>query len=160
MLAALDAAQGVGGDIRGKQSAAIIVVTGKPTGRPWVDRIFDLRVDDSPEPLKELRRLVNLQRAYNHMNAGDLAMEKKDNEAALREYGAAERLVPDSAEMIFWHAVALVNMRRVEDSLPLFRRVFAMDPNWATLTPRLVKSEMLPNDPNLIQRIVSMKNNP
>jgi uncharacterized Ntn-hydrolase superfamily protein len=160
MLAALDAGQAAGGDIRGRQSAAIIVVTGKPTGRPWVDRIFDLRVDNSPEPLKELRRLVNLQRAYNHMNAGDLAVEKKDNEAALREYAAAERLVPDSAEMIYWHAVALVNMGRVEDSLPLFRRVFAMDPNWATLTPRLVKSELLPNDAKLIERIVSVRNNP
>jgi uncharacterized Ntn-hydrolase superfamily protein len=160
MLAALDAGQAAGGDIRGRQSAAIIVVTGKPTGRPWVDRIFDLRVDDSPEPLKELRRLVNLQRAYNHMNAGDLAVENKDNEAALREYAAAERLVPDSCEMIYWHAVALVNMGRVEDSLPLFRRVFAMDPNWATLTPRLVKSELLPNDAKLIERIVSVRNNP
>src|SRR5438105_12486985 len=77
MLAALDAAQAAGGDIRGRQSAAIIVVTGKPTGRPWADRIFDLRVDDSPEPLKELRRLVRLQRAYNHMNAGDAAVERK-----------------------------------------------------------------------------------
>ncbi|HEY6122495.1 MAG TPA: DUF1028 domain-containing protein, partial [Pyrinomonadaceae bacterium] len=94
MLAALDAAQAVGGDIRGRQSAAIIVVTGKPTGQPWKDRIFDLRVDDSPQPLQELRRLVTLQRAYNHMNAGDLAVEKKDNEGALREYSAAERLVP------------------------------------------------------------------
>ena len=96
---------------------------GKPTGQPWKDRIFDLRVDDSAEPLKELRRLVTLQRAYNHMNAGDLAVEKKDNEGALREYSAAEKLVPDNAEMIFWHAVALVNMGRVDESLPLFRRV-------------------------------------
>src|SRR5882672_4535371 len=80
MLAALDAAQAVGGDIRGRQSAALIVVTGKPTGQAWKDRVFDLRVDDSAEPLKELRRLVTLQRAYNHMNAGDLAVEKKDNE--------------------------------------------------------------------------------
>ena len=85
MLAALDAAQDVGGDIRGKQSAALIVVTGKPTGQPWKDRTFDLRVDDHAEPLKELRRLVRLQRAYNHMNAGDLAVEKKDNEGALRD---------------------------------------------------------------------------
>lgn len=159
MLAALDAAQGVGGDIRGKQSAALIVVSGKPTGRPWADYIFNLRVDDSPEPLKELRRLVNLQRAYNHMNAGDLAMEKKDHEAALREYGAAEGLVPDDAEMIYWHAVALVNMGRVEESLPLFRRVFAMDANWATLTPRLVKSEMLPGDAKLMERILSVAKN-
>jgi uncharacterized Ntn-hydrolase superfamily protein len=156
MLAALDAAQAAGGDIRGRQSAALIVVTGKPTGLPWKDRTFDLRVDDSPEPLKELRRLVRLQRAYNHMNAGDLAVEKKDNEGALREYSAAERLVPDNAEMIYWHAVALVNMGRVDDSLPLFRRVFAMDRNWVTLTPRLPKSGLLPDDPKIINRIISV----
>lgn len=154
MLAALDAAQGEGGDIRGRQSAALIVVSGKPTGKPWADRVFDLRVDDSPEPLKELRRLVTLQRAYNHMNAGDLAVEKKDNEGALREYGAAEKLVPDSAEMIYWHAVALVNMGRLDESLPLFRRVFAMDKNWATLTPRLSKVGLLPNDAKLMERIL------
>ena len=156
MLAALDAAQAAGGDIRGRQSAALIVVTGKPTGQAWKDRTFDLRVDDSPQPLLELRRLVRLQRAYNHMNAGDLAVEKKDNEGALREYGAAEKLVPNNAEMIYWHAVALVNMGRVEESLPLFRKVFAMDRNWITLTPRLPKSGLLPNDPKIIERIVSM----
>lgn len=158
MLAALDAAQAAGGDIRGRQSAALIVVTGKSTGQAWKDRTFDLRIDDSPEPLKELRRLVRLQRAYNHMNAGDLAVEKKDNEGALREYSAAERLVPDNAEMIYWHAVALVNMGRVDESLPLFRKVFAMDRNWITLTPRLPKSGLLPDDPKLIERIVSVGN--
>jgi uncharacterized Ntn-hydrolase superfamily protein len=156
LLAALDAAQEEGGDIRGRQSAALIVVSGKPTGRPWQDRIFDLRVDDSSEPLKELRRLVTLQRAYNHMNAGDLAVEKKDNEGALREYSAAEQLVPDNAEMIYWHAVALVNMNRVEESLPLFRRAFALDSNWAVLTPRLVKAALLPNDDKLIERILAV----
>ena len=79
MMAALDAAQAAGGDIRGRQSAAIIVVTGKPTGLAWKDRTFDLRVDDSPEPLRELRRLAFgvLQSCECH----DLAVEKKDNEA-------------------------------------------------------------------------------
>lgn len=155
MLAALDAGQAAGGDIRGRQSAAIIVVKAKSTGEPWKDRLFDLRVDDHEEPLKELRRLVTLQRAYNHMNAGDLAVEKKDNEGALREYSAAEKLVPGNAEMIYWHAVALVNMGKVDESLPLFRKVFAMDKNWATLTPRLPKSGLLPDDPKLIERILS-----
>jgi uncharacterized Ntn-hydrolase superfamily protein len=155
MMAALDAAQAAGGDIRGRQSAALIVVTGKPTGRAWADRIFDLRVDDSPEPLKELRRLITLQRAYNHMNAGDLAVERKDNEGALREYSAAERLVPDNVEMIYWHAVALVNMNRVEESLPLFGRVFRMDKNWMELTSRLSKVGLLPDDPKLIERILA-----
>jgi len=155
MLAALDAAQAAGGDIRGRQSAALIVVSGKPTGQPWKDRIFDLRIDDAPQPLIELRRLVKLQRAYNHMNAGDLAVEKKDNEGALREYAAAEKLVPTSAEMIYWHAVALVNMGRVDESLPLFRKVFALDRNWLTLTPRLPQSGLLPDDPKIMKRILS-----
>jgi uncharacterized Ntn-hydrolase superfamily protein len=155
MLAALDAGQAAGGDIRGRQSAALIMVTGKPTGKPWKDRIFDLRVDDSPEPLKELRRLVTLQRAYNHMNAGDLAVEKKDNEGALREYSSAEALVPDNAEMIYWHAVALVNMGKVDESLPLFKKVFVMDKNWATLTPRLPQAGLLPDDKKILNRILA-----
>jgi uncharacterized Ntn-hydrolase superfamily protein len=156
MLAALDAAQGQGGDIRGRQSAALVVVRAESTGKPWADRLFDLRVDDSPEPLKELRRLVRLQRAYNHMNAGDAATEHKDNEGALREYGAAERLVPDNVEMVYWHAVALVNMNRVDESLPLFRKVFAADPNWRELTPRLVKSGLITSDPKVLQRILAV----
>ena len=154
MLAALDAAQAAGGDVRGRQSAAIVIVPAKGTGKPWQDYIFNLRVDDSPEPLKELRRLVTLQRAYNHMNAGDKAVELHDNAGALREYGAAEQLVPDNAEMIYWHAVALANMGRVDESLPLFKKVFAMDRNWVDLTGRLPQAGLLPDDKQLIQRIV------
>jgi thioredoxin-like negative regulator of GroEL len=75
----------------------------------------------------------------------------------LREYSAAARLVPDNAEMVYWHAVALVNMQRVDEALPLFAKVFRMDPNWRTLTPRLAKVDQLPDDPKLIQRIVSAK---
>jgi uncharacterized Ntn-hydrolase superfamily protein len=154
MLAALDAAQAAGGDIRGRQSAALIVVTGKPTGRPWIDRTFDLRIDDSVEPLRELRRLVVLQRAYNHMNAGDLAVERKENDRALREYSAAAALVPTNLEMVYWHAVALVNMGRVDQSLPLFRRVFRRDRKWVTLTPRLAGVGLLPNDKQIVARIL------
>jgi uncharacterized Ntn-hydrolase superfamily protein len=155
MMAALDAAQAAGGDIRGRQSAAVIVVKAKSTGNPWNDRIFDLRVDDSPEPLKELRRLITVQRAYNHMNAGDLAVEHKDNEGALREYSAASKLVPDNLEMLYWHAVALVTMNRVDESLPLFRKVFQGDPNWIELTRRLPKAGLLPEDPKLMEKITS-----
>jgi len=158
MLAALDAAQAAGGDIRGRQSAALIVVTGKPTGKPWIDRTFDLRVDDHPEPLKELRRLVVLQRAYNHMNAGDLAVERKDNQGALREYSAAAALAPGNVEMVYWHAVALVNMGRVDESLPLFRQVFKADKNWLTLTPRLATAGLLPKDQKVIDRILKAAN--
>ena len=156
LMAALEAAQAEGGDIRGKQSAAIVVVSGKPTGRSWADRLFDLRVEDHPEPVVELKRLVKLQRAYNHMNAGDEFFGKGEVASALSEYAAAERLVPENIEMVFWHAVTLVNAKRVEESLPLFKRVFAADRNWATLTPRLPKSKLLPDDPKIIQQILSV----
>jgi uncharacterized Ntn-hydrolase superfamily protein len=160
MLVALDAAQAAGGDIRGKQSAALIVVSGKPSGKPWQDRLYDLRVDDHPEPVAELRRLVKLRRAYNLMNEGDLAVERKDHEAALRAYAGAEALAPDAAEMIYWHAVALVNMKRVEESLPLFAKVFGMEPTWKALTPRLVGVGLLPDDPAALKKILGGEASP
>ncbi len=157
MLAALDAAESQGGDIRGRQSAALLVVKGVSSGRPWQERVFDLRVEDHPAPLVELRRLVALQRAYNFMNAGDLAVEKKDDAGALKAYAAAEALVPDSAEMAYWHAVALVNMGRVDESLPVFAKAFRLHPKWRDLTPRLPKAGLLPDDPKLIARIVAVR---
>ncbi len=156
MLAALDAAQSVGGDIRGKQSAAILIVKGKATGRPWEDRVMELRVEDNPEPLAELRRLVRLHRAFDHMNRGDQAVEAGNAEAALREYGAAEGMFPENLEMKFWHAISLVNMGRVEESLPLFRVIFMKDRNWATLVPRLPKVDQLKADQKTIDRILSV----
>jgi uncharacterized Ntn-hydrolase superfamily protein len=165
MLAALDAAQAAGGDIRGQQSAALIVVNAKASGRSWQDRVFDVRVDDAAQPLAELRRLVTLQRAYNQMNAGDLAVEHKDFDAALRNYSAAAELagrtsgVPRSriAEMTFWHAVALVNMGRVDESLPLFARAFQLEPSWRVLAPRLPQSGLLPEDPKVMERITGAR---
>jgi uncharacterized Ntn-hydrolase superfamily protein len=156
MIAALEAAQAEGGDIRGKQSAAIVVVNGKPSGKPWADRIFDLRVDDHAEPVTELKRLVKLQRAYNHMNAGDEYFGKGEVAEAVREYGAAEALVPDNIEMVFWHAVTLVNAKKVDEALPLFKRVFAAERLWVTLLPRLSKSDLMPDDPQLIKRILAV----
>lgn len=156
LLAALDAAQSAGGDIRGKQSAAILIVAGTSTGKPWNDRIMDLRVEDSNEPLKELRRLVNVHRAYQHENAGDLAVEKHDVDGALKEYAAAEAMTPDNLEMKFWHAAALVNAGRLEESLPIFKAVFAADPHWAELTPRLPNVDLLKTDEAGLKKILSM----
>lgn len=165
MLAALEAAQAAGGDIRGKQSAALIVVTAKPSGKPWMDRVFDLRVDDAPDPLTELRRLVAVQRAYNHMNAGDLAVEHGDAAAALREYSAAEAIASETpgipasrrAEMIYWHAVALVGMGRAGEAIPLFARAYSIEPAWRKLADRLARSGLLPQDAALLDRIRTAK---
>jgi uncharacterized Ntn-hydrolase superfamily protein len=156
MLAALEAAQAEGGDIRGRQSAALVVVSGKPTGRPWVDRVFDLRIEDHPEPLKELRRLLLLARAYREMNAGDEAMTVNDVDAAVARYDAAATMVPESAEMVYWAGITLASVGRVDEALPRLERAFAADSNWAVLTARLPEAGLLPDDPTLLSRLLSI----
>ncbi|MFQ5548003.1 MAG: DUF1028 domain-containing protein, partial [Woeseia sp.] len=140
LMAALEAAEGEGGDIRGRQSAAILVVSGDASQPAWGGRIFDLRVEDHAEPLAELRRLLNVARAYQLMNQGDEHMTDGEVEKAVAAYGAAEALVPDSHEMIFWHAATLAADGRVEESLPLFAKAFDMWPLWRELVQRLPAS--------------------
>jgi uncharacterized Ntn-hydrolase superfamily protein len=143
MIIALEAAQQAGGDIRGQQSAAIIVVPGKSEGKPWDERTIDLRVDDSPSPIKELRRLYTVQIAYEHMNKGDLATEKNDMVGAMNEYNAAMKMFPQNLEMQYWTAITLANNKQVDKALPLLKKVFATDPNWKELTRRLPKVNLL-----------------
>jgi uncharacterized Ntn-hydrolase superfamily protein len=143
MLAALAAAQREGGDIRGQQSAALVVVRGRASGRPWEDRRIDLRVEDHPDPVGELTRLLRLHTAYQHMNAGDLAMEHNDVDAAAREYGRAEALVPGNAEMLFWHAVTMAGAGRLDAAKPLLARAYALEPNWRTVLERLPPAGLL-----------------
>jgi uncharacterized Ntn-hydrolase superfamily protein len=159
LLAALAAAQAAGGDIRGRQSAAILIVKGKGTGRPWVgaDRVFDLRVDDHPEPIAELRRLVRLQRAYSHANRGDELMTEKKVDEALEEYNAASKLAPEILELPFWHAVTLASIGRESEAVPIFKAVFAKEPIWADLLPKLPAAGLFPNDPALIDRIRKLR---
>lgn len=146
MVAALEAAQAEGGDIRGKQSAALVVVRGESTGNVWEDRLIDLRVEDHPEPVPELKRLLHVFRAYEHMNSGDESLEKNDVPGALQAYRTAEAMLPDNLEMKFWHAVSLVNSEMLDEALPIFKAVFAQDDNWATLLQRLPQANLLQAD--------------
>jgi uncharacterized Ntn-hydrolase superfamily protein len=157
MLAALEAGEAAGGDVRGRQSAAILVVKAQSTGRPWVgaDRVFDLRVEDHPQPLQELRRLVRLQRAYGYANQGDELMAAGRVEDALQEYVRAGQLAPEIAELPFWQAVTLASIGREAEALPIFAEVFAREPQWIELLPRLPAARLLPDDPALIARILA-----
>jgi uncharacterized Ntn-hydrolase superfamily protein/Zn-dependent M28 family amino/carboxypeptidase len=155
LYTALAAAEKEGGDIRGKQSAALIVVRGKSSGVWWKDRLYDLRIEDHVSPLKELKRLINLNKAYNHMNQGDDFLTENKITDAMKEYTMAMEMYPENAEMIFWPAVTLAATGNVEKSLPLFKKVFAMDTNWAVLLPRLAKVGQLPDDEKLIKKILS-----
>jgi len=138
MLASLEAAQRVGGDIRGSQSAAMIVVRHKSSRRSWEDRLIDLRVDDSQEPLVELGRLLRIHRAYEQMERGESAAKHRNMRLVCRHYVAAEGLYPENEEIKFWHAVTLADNGMVKESLPLFREVFRKDNNWKELFKRLV----------------------
>ena len=104
LMAALEAAQKEGGDIRGKQSAAIIVTTGEPTGIDWKDKLFDLRIEDHPEPIKEMKRLIRVSRAYQHANAGDLFIETGEIDKALEEYTLAAEYYINTSDLnrIVW----------------------------------------------------------
>lgn len=154
LLIALEAAQSVGGDIRGKQSAAILVVRAKSTGKVWEDRLVDLRIDDSNEPLKEMRRLLKVHQAYQHMNNGDLAVEKNDMAKAMEEYSAAMKMFPNNLEMKYWTAIALANKGNLKEALPLFKEIFKKDKNWKTLTPRLIPNGLLTVDEKTLKEIL------
>jgi len=156
LLAALEAGEEAGGDIRGKQSAALLVVKGQPTGKIWEDRMVDLRIEDSKEPLEELRRLLKVHRAYQHMNMGDEAIERDDMPLAMKHYSTAEALFPRNLEMRFWHAVTLANNGRLEEALPIFHRVFAQDHDWKELALRLSQVGMLNLDEGSLKKIAEL----
>jgi uncharacterized Ntn-hydrolase superfamily protein len=152
LLAALDAAEAEGGDIRGRQSAAILVVSGVNTGRPWFDTIYDIRVDDSPEPLAELRRLLSVARAYTHMRQAQTALERGDIGKFNREFENASLLIGDNPEIRFWHAIGLLTAGKIEDGMTILREVAARDRNWIALAQRLPPM-LLPPNPELMERI-------
>lgn len=156
MITALEAGQKAGGDIRGKQSAAIIIVPGKSEGKPWNERTVDLRVDDNPEPIKELRRLYNVQIAYQHMNNGDLAVEKNDMNKAMNEYNAAMKMFPQNLEMQYWTAITLANNKQMNKALLILKNVFHKDPSWKELTRRLPKVNLLTVSRADLNRILSL----
>ena len=155
MMAALEAAEVEGGDIRGKQSAAMVIVSGEPSGVDWKDTKLSLRIEDHPTPLIELKRLIRVHRAYQHANMGDHYMETEEIDKALIEYSKAAEYYPENAELPYWSAVALANGGRVEEALPVFQSVFERNPDLKTMTPRLVKSGLLPDDESLIRKIMN-----
>ncbi|MEZ4802498.1 MAG: DUF1028 domain-containing protein [Gelidibacter sp.] len=154
MLAALKAAQAEKGDIRGSQSAAILIVKGEATGNSWEDKVMDLRVEDSVDPIGELERLLKINKAYDFMNQGDLAMEKGDSKKAEDLYLNAQKLFPENLEMQYWYAINLLNNKEFEKAQPILKSIFNKDKNWKTLTSRLVKSKLLTISQNELNKVM------
>lgn len=153
MMAALEAAQAAGGDIRGKQSAAMLIVSGERQPEAWQGRVLELRIEDHPQPLVELKRLIQLHRAYEHTNRGDEFVEKGQFDDARREYALSAQMAPEIVELTFWQAVTLFKVGRQDEALPLFKKVFEKEPAWVEVVPRVVPLDMLPNDPEQLKKI-------
>ena len=156
MMASLEAAENEGGDIRGKQSAAMLIVTGQPTGLPWEDIVMDIRVDDSRYPLKELKRLIRIHTAYQHANKGDHYLETNEVEKALIEYDLASELYPENPELPYWSAVTMVGMGKLDKALPIFSKVFKKEPRLRTMTPRIVDAGLLPKEEYILKLILEV----
>ncbi len=154
LMQALEAAQSEGGDIRGKQSAAMLVVDGQKYPNPWQGILVDIRVDDHPEPLVQLRRLLKVNNAYQSMNAGDAFLADGKVEQAFEAYNRAARLAPEIIELPFWQAVTLAESGKVEESLPIFKRVFEDDENWRVLLARLPRAGLFKVSEADCQRIL------
>jgi len=157
LMSALFAAQNAGGDIRGRQSAAMLVVEGEPHDEPWQGIVTDIRVEDHKDPLDELDRLVTIAKAYEAMNEGDIAIEEGDDEAALEHYSRALTYMR-SPEIAFWTAVSLVNAGLDEQATPFFAYAF-WDPkgDWRETLRRLPDSELFPDDPDLLEAILEIR---
>jgi uncharacterized Ntn-hydrolase superfamily protein len=157
LLAALDAAEAEGGDLRGRQSAALLIVSPRATGNPVEDRPVDLRVEDHGDPLGELRRLVSLRRAYERVDVGDQLAAAGDVEGSLTEYEAAHRSQPDNLELAFWHGVALAASGREDDAAPILRKAFDAHAGWIELLKRLPAAGLFPDDGELIARLIGTR---
>ncbi len=155
LMTALFAAQNEGGDIRGKQSAAIRIVAAESSGCPWKDTLVDLRVEDHPDPLEELNRLLRIQHAYTFMNSGDEFLASGEISAALNAYRSAVALAPEVSELSFWYAVTLAQIGQVDQSKSLLHELFAKDIHWKELLIRMPQAGLFNVDPKVMADIIS-----
>jgi len=155
LLLALEAAEDHGGDVRGRRSAALVVVRSTPSSTPWLDRPIDLRVDDHPEPLRELRRLLSLRRLYDQANQAFNLAVGGNMSAALSEFANLERERPDDADVAFRHGLLLALAGRLDESRRRLEQCYRQGPGWREALLRLPAAGYLPDDPELLKRLVA-----
>jgi len=143
ILAALEAAEAAGGDIRGKQSAALLVVDSKLTANAWSGRLIELRVEDHTEPLVELKRLLRLRRAYDWADRGDEYMAAGRHQESSEAFKRAFELAPELVELRYWWALGLYRSGRRAEAIHELREVCAKEPRWKKLLRLLVNAGRL-----------------
>ena len=146
MMAALEAAEAEGGDIRGKQSAAMLVVAAKSTGRPWNDRVIDLRVEDAAEPLPELRRLLRIKRAYIAAGEADDLEAAGDVKGAIARLKEAVAIAPEMIEIKFMMGVTMASGGDLDAGCALVAEAMRKDKRWLETLHRLAAADIVPHD--------------
>ena len=154
LMASLDAAEAAGGDIRGRQSAAMLIVAATSNGQPWRERLIDLRVDDASDPLGELRRLVTLHRGYQHIEAAEAREVAGDLEGSLVEFERARSLLAGNDEAAFWSAILMADAGRVDEAKTLLDDIATREPGWSELLRRLPAAGLMRNGEVTVTRLL------
>ncbi len=151
LMGVLEAAEQAGGDMRGRQSAALLVVTGEQPSNHWEGRSFDLHVEDHPRPLEELRRLLTLRRAYALFQEARRTFAAGDLDGALERVARARKLQPSDLQFAFWTGVALANSGRPEQARQWLAEAFRDSDRWRELGRRLCEAGLYTGDPSLLE---------
>jgi len=154
LLATLRAAEAEGGDVRGRQSAALIVVPGGGDARPW-ERRFDLRIDDHRAPLDELARLLDLNRAYEAFDFAFEALAVGESSAALGFLEQAAGLAPDDDQIRLWQALAVFDSGDEERGRRLYRSALEAEPRSAEHLRRFLAAGQLPGRERLVEALIA-----
>ncbi len=154
LLAALDAAEAAGGDVRGRQSAALLVVAATSSGQSWRDRVVDLRVDDSPDPLGELRRLLSVHRGYHHMEIAEQREIAGDMDGSLEAYQQARSRLAGNDEAAFWSAILLADAGRVDEARSMLADIVSREPGWGDLLRRLPAAGLLKHGDDTVSSLL------
>jgi uncharacterized Ntn-hydrolase superfamily protein len=149
LMTALEAAGEAGGDLRGQQSAALVIVSGEHPQAPGSGKLFDLRVEDHTAPLVELRRLISLARAYRLVEKGDTAVGQGRFHDAATAFRGAVALAPQVAELKLMAGLALLQLGDDADGGQLLDEALASDPRLAVLIPRLAALGLAPENAGL-----------
>ena len=147
LLATLEAAEAAGGDARGKQSTALLVVSSKPYTNPWMGRIMELRIEDHPEPLPELKRLLRIRRAYDWADKGDDLISLGKIEESLMAFKKAQELAPEIEEIRYWVGITLMGSPSTQQQgMQIVKDIFSNSPNWKSVTRSLLEKGYLQKD--------------
>jgi uncharacterized Ntn-hydrolase superfamily protein len=154
LVSALEAGEEAGGDARGKQSSAILTVSPKLFPNEWSGRLVELRVEDHPSPVPELKRLLRFQRGYEWVSKGDDLLTSEKYEGALKAYEKGLELVPEVLELKYWVGLSMLKTKKKERGVGILREVFARERAWVKITKAMVDSGSLQIDPGIAKELL------